>query len=584
MSELDLKPIQEAVDELSPQGRASLLPLLHEVQNYYGYIPENAARELSKALNVPLADIFGVVEFYSMFLTSPIEETVVHVCNDPACAIAGSESIYKLLRQKDTLKFDSEFQPKIRVEVSPCLGLCEHAPAILVKGEAATSKNIQSWKEVFEPSRKKLSTILDGDIHRLTKNCGKNRRTNLEQYIETGGYEGLKKALVQEPKELINQVKASGLVGRGGAAFPTGLKWEGAAKETEKIKYLVCNGDESEPGTFKDRVLMEDDPHSVIEGMIIAGYAIGAQKGYFYIRGEYLTSYEHVKKSITEAREAGFLGDNILNSGFSFDIEVRRGAGAYISGEETALFEAIEGKRGFPRVKPPFPTTHGLFGKPTVINNVETLANIPLIFTLGVEEYRSIGTEKSPGSKLFCVSGDVVKPGLYEVAFGVSLRHIIEDLAGGVRDGKALQAMLIGGAAGAMADPSQLDVRFSFEDLRVEGLPLGSGVITVFDETRDLRDIFLRLAKFFAEESCGKCYPCQLGTQRQFEIMKRINQGKVKSTDVKDLSDIIMTMTDSSLCGLGQTAGSAIGSAMKKWPKLFAATESNNGYKGGNNG
>jgi len=265
MSELDLKPIHEAVDELSPQGRASLLPLLHEVQNYYGYIPENAARELSKALNVPLADIFGVVEFYSMFLTSPIEETVVHVCNDPACAIAGSESIYKLLRQKDTLKFDSEFQPKIRVEVSPCLGLCEHAPAILVKGEAATSKNIQSWKEVFEPSRKKLSTILDGDIHRLTKNCGKNRRTNLEQYIETGGYEGLKKALVQEPKELINQVKASGLVGRGGAAFPTGLKWEGAAKETEKIKYLVCNGDESEPGTFKDRVLMEDDPHSVIE-------------------------------------------------------------------------------------------------------------------------------------------------------------------------------------------------------------------------------------------------------------------------------------------------------------------------------
>jgi len=584
MSELDLKPIHEAVDELSPQGRASLLPLLHEVQNYYGYIPENAARELSKALNVPLADIFGVVEFYSMFLTSPIEETVVHVCNDPACAIAGSESIYKLLRQKDTLKFDSEFQPKIRVEVSPCLGLCEHAPAILVKGEAATSKNIQSWKEVFEPSRKKLSTILDGDIHRLTKNCGKNRRTNLEQYIETGGYEGLKKALVQEPKELINQVKASGLVGRGGAAFPTGLKWEGAAKETEKIQYLVCNGDESEPGTFKDRVLMEDDPHSVIEGMIIAGYAIGAQKGYFYIRGEYLTSYEHVKKSITEAREAGFLGDNILNSGFSFDIEVRRGAGAYISGEETALFEAIEGKRGFPRVKPPFPTTHGLFGKPTVINNVETLANIPLIFTLGVEEYRSIGTEKSPGSKLFCVSGDVVKPGLYEVAFGVSLRHIIEDLAGGVRDGKALQAMLIGGAAGAMADPSQLDVRFSFEDLRVEGLPLGSGVITVFDETRDLRDIFLRLAKFFAEESCGKCYPCQLGTQREFEIMKRINQGKVKSTDVKDLSDIIMTMTDSSLCGLGQTAGSAIGSAMKKWPKLFAATESNNGYKGGNNG
>jgi NADH-quinone oxidoreductase subunit F len=368
---------------------------------------------------------------------------------------------------------------------------------------------------------------------------------------------------------VIDTVKESGLVGRGGAAFPTGLKWEGAANAEEKIKYLVCNGDEAEPGTFKDRVLMEDDPLSVIEGMLIAAYAIGATKGYFYIRGEYLTSYKHVTHAIAEARAAGYLGENILDSGFSFDIEVRRGAGAYVCGEETALFESIEGKRGFPRVKPPFPTTHGLFGKPTVINNVETLANIPIIFSLGIEEYRSIGTEKSPGSKLFCLSGDVKKPGLYEVPFGVTLRHVIEELAGGMRSTNKIKAILIGGAAGAIADPSQLDVKLSFEDLRTEGLPLGSGVITVLDETRDIKDLLLRLAKFFADESCGKCFPCQLGTQRQYEIMKRINAGNVKNTDSQSLKDIITTMTDSSLCGLGQTAGSAIGSAMKKWPELF---------------
>ncbi|MDX9849595.1 MAG: NADH-quinone oxidoreductase subunit NuoF [Anaerolineaceae bacterium] len=570
MSELDLKPIRKIIDDMAPQGRTALLPLLHEAQDYFGYIPEAVAEEIAQAISVPLADIFGVIEFYSLFFKHPIGETIVHVCNDPACAMAGSESIYKLLNQKESFKFAGEVKPKITIEVSACLGLCEHAPALLVKGEPVITKDLQSWEEIFEPSRKRPQTILGGDVHRLTKNCGKGSRTNLDQYLESGGYIGLKNAIKMPPKDVINQVKESGLVGRGGAAFPTGLKWEGAANANEEIKYLVCNGDEAEPGTFKDRVLMEDDPHLIIEGMLIAGYAIGSQKGYFYIRGEYLTSYKHVKEAVEEARKAGFLGENILGSGFSFDIEIRRGAGAYVCGEETALFESIEGKRGFPRVKPPFPTTHGLFGKPTVINNVETLANIPIIFSMGIEEYKSIGTEKSPGSKLFCLSGDVNKPGLYEVPFGVTLRHVIEKLAGGMRSDHPLQAILIGGAAGAMADPSQLDVSLSFEELRKEGLPLGSGVVTVFDETRDLRDVLFRLANFFAEESCGKCFPCQIGTQRQFEIMRRISKRVVKNSDINDLEDIIVTMTDSSLCGLGQTAGSAIGSAIKKWPALFS--------------
>jgi NADH-quinone oxidoreductase subunit F len=373
------------------------------------------------------------------------------------------------------------------------------------------------------------------------------------------------------PEAVIAEAKASGLVGRGGAAFPTGVKWEGAARaSSDGPKYVVCNADESEPGTFKDRVLMEDDPFGALEGMILAAYAIGGEvvRGYFYIRGEYPYAARVVSDALAELRSAGYLGANILGKDFSFDIELRRGAGAYICGEETALFESIEGKRGFPRVKPPFPTTHGLFARPTVINNVETLANVPYILRTGSASYRQIGTERSPGPKLFCVSGDVARPGLYEVPFGVTIRHLLNDLAGGTVGGELL-TVLFGGAAGAFATPDQLDVRMSFEDLRAAGLPLGSGVVMVFNDQRDLRDVLLRLGHFFADESCGKCYPCQIGTQRQYEILQRVAAGRPQTGDVQRLTDVGWTMTDASLCGLGQTAASAVLSAIRLWPALF---------------
>jgi NADH-quinone oxidoreductase subunit F len=371
-----------------------------------------------------------------------------------------------------------------------------------------------------------------------------------------------------KPEEVVDEVKASGLVGRGGAAFPTGVKWEGAAKAAGSPKYVICNADESEPGTFKDRILLLDDPHSVIEGMAIAAYAIGASKGYIYIRGEYPYIIPALENALAEARKAGWLGQNIQGRSFSFDVEIRVGAGAYICGEETALFESIEGKRGFPRVKPPFPTTYGLFGKPTVINNVETLCNVPIILRDGSAAYRAIGTEKSPGPKLFCLSGDVTRPGLYEVPFGVTLRELM-DMAGGVAGARKLQAVLFGGAAGAFATPEHLDVRLTFEDLRAAGLPLGSGVVMVFDETCDLRDTLARLGRFFAHESCGKCYPCQMGTERQKEILERAAAGRVLSGDLERLQDVGWTMTDASLCGLGQTAASAVLSAIKIWPAMF---------------
>jgi NADH-quinone oxidoreductase subunit F len=371
------------------------------------------------------------------------------------------------------------------------------------------------------------------------------------------------------PQDVLAEVKASGLVGRGGAAFPTGVKWEGAANAPGQPKYIVCNADESEPGTFKDRILLEEDPHRTIEGMIIAAYAVGASQGYIYVRGEYPYAYKVTSEAVTEARQAGVLGTNSLGAGLAFDIEMRLGAGAYICGEETALLESIEGKRGLPRIKPPFPTTHGLFGKPTVINNVETFCNVPLILERGAVEYRKTGTERSPGSKLFCISGQIQKPGLYEVAFGATLRHVLFDLAGGLKQGRKLQAVLIGGAAGAFATEKDLDVILSFEDLSAAGLPLGSGALMVFDDSADVRDVLKRIAHFFADESCGKCYPCQLGARRQYEILERAAAGHPLTGDRERLSDVGSTMIDASLCGLGQTAATAVLSAMKLWPEMF---------------
>ena len=561
MSEIDLAPLIPAIQSYIPLGRSGLLPALHAAQKIYGWIPEPVASEIAAWLRVPLADVHGVIEFYSLFYNEPVGKRIIRVCTDQACALKGADQVLRHLCAHHGLE-PGQTTPdlSLTIESVPCLGLCELAPAALVNEEAETSIDLE--QDTYELGRPK--SIVGGSIRLLTANCG-NGTTSLEKY---GSYPALRKALSMKPEEVVNEVKASGLVGRGGAAFPTGIKWEGAAKAQADQKYVISNTDESEPGTFKDRILMLDDPHRTIEGMAIGGYAIGATKGYFYVRGEYPYMLQAIGQALQEAREANLLGENILGSGYSFDIEVRVGAGAYICGEETALFESIEGKRGFPRVKPPFPTTHGLFYKPTVINNVETISNVPLIISMGAAEYRKLGTEKSPGPKLFCLSGDVVRPGLYEVPFGVTLRELL-DMAGGVANGKSLQAVLFGGAAGVFATAEHLDVKMTFEDLRAAGLSLGSGVVMVFDETRDMRDVLKRLGHFFAHESCGKCYPCQIGTQRQKEILDRIAAGVVQEGDLIRLEDIGWTMTDASLCGLGQTAGSAVLSAIKLWPDLF---------------
>jgi NADH-quinone oxidoreductase subunit F len=514
--------------------------------------------------------VYGVIDFYEMFSQEPKGRTVVRVCDAPPCALAGADAVVSALCryvkvEPDQLSADGEYT----IEHAPCLGLCDHAPALLVGDVASGHVTPDQPAAIFGRNGAKVVSYVAGDIRKLTSNCGTGRPTPLSDYSNGGGYVGLKRALTMLPQDVLAEIKAAGLVGRGGAAFPTGIKWEGAANAAGEPKFIVCNADESEPGTFKDRILMEEDPHRTIEGMIIAAHAVGARRGYIYVRGEYPYAFNVMSHALEEARAGGLLGAKILESELDFDVEMRLGAGAYICGEETALLESIEGKRGFPRIKPPFPTTHGLFGKPTVINNVETFCNVPLILAAGASEYRKLGTERSPGPKLFCVSGQIQRPGLYEVPFGVTLRHLLFDLAGGLKPGAELQAVLLGGAAGAFATEKDLDVVLSFESLTAAGLPLGSGAVMVFDDSADLRDVLKRFGHFFADESCGKCYPCQLGTQRQHEILDRAAAGRSVAGDRQRLADMGATMVDASLCGLGQTAPAAVLSAMKLWPEMF---------------
>jgi NADH-quinone oxidoreductase subunit F len=583
MSELDVSQLREVLAAFVPQGRSGLLPALHAAQTRYGWISEPVAAEISRVLNVPLVDIHGVIEFYAMFYNEPIGQTIVRVCTDPACSTRNADEVLTAACQKAKVERPGEtsVDGRFTIERSPCLGLCNTGVGVCVTHQhdghyhTATYGNVRPYTlgDLFAGHGRPAEDYVGGDVCIVTALCGRGHTASLIEYEAAGGMRALRQLFEQQlsPQHVIDELKQSGLLGRGGAAFPTWIKWEGVMKSTNTPKYFVINADESEPGTFKDRILLEGDPCRIIEGAIIGAYMVGAEKAYIYIRGEYPRAIECMRRAIDECTAAGYLGQNILNAGFNLEMEVRSGAGAYICGEETALFESIEGKRGLPRMKPPFPAEHGLFGQPTVINNVETLAKIPYIFTFGAATFRRFGTEKSTGPKLFCLSGDVVRPGLYEVPFGVTLRHLVEDLAGGVTGGK-LQAILLGGAAGGFATEKDLDVKMTFEDLRARGLSLGSGAVMVFNERRDLREVLVRLGRFFAHESCGKCYPCQLGTQRQYEILQRIATGHAQSDDAAKLNDLSWTMSDASICGLGQSASWAVQSAMKLWPEMFNLT------------
>jgi NADH-quinone oxidoreductase subunit F len=579
-----------------------LITVLHAVQEQVGWISPGALDYVSQRLTVPPATAYGVASFYAMFRTTPSPGAVVHVCDDVACKVAGAEELCaEMTRRFGPEGSESQFNGTgVSWQRSPCLGKCDLGSAALIQqaGAAVPRRDIAPvtpdaiWQalttgqspadvpvgvlvpQLSRPASDGTSAaspspvapaLAGGGRVSLLRRLGHVDPVSLGSYRAAGGYEMLRRAVELGPQGVIRELRDAKLMGRGGAAFPTHIKWDAVAGNPVRPHYVVTNADESEPGTFKDRVLMEADPYALVEALTIMGYACGAELGYIYIRGEYPTAEARLAHAVAQARAYGFLGADVMGAGFSFDIEIRRGAGAYIAGEETALINSLEGKRAEPRNKPPFPAQSGLFGKPTAVNNVETLLSVLEILRVGGPAFASVGTENSTGTRLFCLSGCVAVPGLYEYEFGVTLRDVIEG-AGGVAGGRPLQAVLLGGAAGVFVGPGALDMPLTFEGVRAAGATLGSGVVLVLDDTVDITALLARITAFFRDESCGQCVPCRVGTVRQEELVARLSGGAPigsVATELALLEDIGYVTRDASICGLGQTALSAVQSAVK---------------------
>jgi NADH-quinone oxidoreductase subunit F len=591
------------------RGRRHLLiTVLHAVQEKAGWISPGALDYVSERLTVPPAEAYGVASFYALFRTTPSPGAVVHICDDVACQVDGAEALCaEMTRRFGREGTEAVFSGTglngtgITWQRSPCLGQCDRGSAALIQhaGTATPRRGIAPatpdliWQalttgespaevplgvlvpqlspsrlartDAASPAPAQAGSSPGGDRVSLLRRLGHVDSASLGSYRAAGGYEMLRRAIALGPQGVIREVRDAKLMGRGGAAFPTHIKWDAVATNPVRPKYVITNADESEPGTFKDRVLMEADPYALVEALTIMGYACGAEQGYIYIRGEYPKAEARLAQAITQARAYGFLGADVMGEGFAFDIEIRRGAGAYIAGEETALINSLEGKRAEPRNKPPFPAQSGLFGKPTAVNNVETLLSVLELLRVGGPAFASVGTAASTGTRLFCLSGCVETPGLYEYEFGVTLRDVI-DGAGGVAGGRPLQTVLLGGAAGVFVGPDALDMPLTFEGVRAAGATLGSGVVLVLDDTVSVPPLLRRITQFFHDESCGQCVPCRVGTVRQEELVARLAGGAPLgsvSAELALLSDIGYVTRDASICGLGQTALSAVQSAVK---------------------
>lgn len=497
---------------------------------------------------------------------------IVLACQGTGCISAGGEEIYQqLLRLVST--------EGIRIKRTGCHGFCQQGPLIIIEPEGIlyTKVKMDNIAEIIQSllpegtpvehlfyrdpiTNKPIPTYHDIPFYSKQKrtvlrNCGNIDPEDINDYIAVGGYQALKKAIFEmSPEEVISEVKLSGLRGRGGAGFPTGLKWEICSQVQSNVKYIICNGDEGDPGAFMDRAIMEADPHAVIEGMIIAAKAIGANSGYIYVRAEYPLAVNRLQIAIKQCYEAGLLGKDILGSGFDFDLEIYQGAGAFVCGEETALMRSIEGRRGMPRPRPPFPAHKGLWGKPTIINNVETLAQVPLIILNGKEWYRAVGTEKSPGTKVFALTGAVNNIGLIEVPMGMTLREIIYGIGGGIKRGRKFKAVQIGGPSGGCIPEEFLDIAVTFEDIVQTGAIMGSGGMVVMDEDTCMVDVARYFVDFTQRESCGQCIPCRVGTRQMFQILDDITKGEGRTEDIDLLMELGEAIKKSSICGLGKTA------------------------------
>ena len=580
------KPLAARFEKLQnayPAKRSALIPMLMYAQDEYGFISDEMIAEIAKRLDLNLVQVEETLAYYSMLRRKPMGKYHVQVCTNVACMLRGG---YELLEQaKKRLEIghkETTEDGMFSLEEVECIGACTGAPAMQINYDFYEDLTALKFDRIIEQLDKgkhpEPVPVITGALHErnpeetplISKRWGIRDSRKLHTYKQNDGYQALEKALREmTPETIIEEVKKSNLRGRGGAGFPTGMKWGFVPKDSPKARYIICNADESEPGTCKDRPLMEMDPHQMIEGIIIAGRAIGAHQGFIYIRGEYRYVLDIVEEAIEEAYAAGYLGKNILGSGFDFDLLIHTGAGAYECGEESALMESLEGKRGYPRIKPPFPAVVGLYGCPTIINNVETLSAVPAILREGGEAYANRGTPRNGGTRLLCVAGHVNKPGIYEIPLGMNMKKFIYEMAGGIPNGKKLKAVIPGGSSCPLMTGDEIDIPMDYDSVAKAGSMLGSGGMVVMDEDTCMVDMARRIMHFYAHESCGWCIPCREGTSWLKKMLERFHAGLGRPEDIDLMGELAKNMLGRTFCPLGDAAALPTISIVQKWRNEF---------------
>ena len=564
-----------ALGDIYEHQSTAVLEVLLGLQKKYGWISSQQIEDVGRTLNIPAEKVYGIATFYSLISTKPSAMNVVRVCDGPVCWLCGGDDV------RDAVEKTFTDHPGWKVDRTSCLGMCDHSPAGLVDNKLIgpiSYETVGELEKVWRGQPRDYSTPRPGELRIMLSKVGMVNPDSINSALEHGAYQGLISALKRPSMEVVGEIENSGLTGRGGAGFPVGRKWRFVAQANRSPKYIICNADESEPLIFKDRVLIDTNPHQILEGMAVAGYACMANEGYIYIRGEYSAQADRLEQAITQAEQAGYLGINIQGSGFDFHVHVHRGAGAYICGEETALIESLEGKRGEPRNRPPYPPTAGYKNLPTLVNNVESYAAVPAIVQHGSEWYRSISHSTTPGTKLYMLLGHVNHTGLFEAPFGLTLRQIIEEYGGGMRPGSQFHFALTGGAAGTIVSDKFLDIPIDYASAS-KGISLGAGAFLICDHRVSPVAFLRNLLNFFRHESCGKCTPCRVGTHRAHEILTRMTHGQGEPGDTEELLRLADVMFDASFCGLGQSVPIPMRSAIDNFSAAFTDAVNQDGWE-----
>jgi NADH-quinone oxidoreductase subunit F len=566
-----------------PVKRSALIPMMLYAQDHFGFLGDEILDEIAKRLDLNRIQVEETLAYYSMLRRKPAGRYHIQVCTNISCMLRGGNELYQHVQKRLAIG-NKEVTPSgtFSLEEVECMGACTGAPCMQVNYDFYENLDPDKVDAIFEQleqgKKPRPSPVTAGSVHeRLTaevpiisKRFGIRDSRKIDVYLQHEGYQALEKALKQmTPDQIIDEMKKSNLRGRGGAGFPAGMKWSFVPKDTSKPKYILANADESEPGTCKDRPLMEMDPHQLIEGMVIAGRAVSANRGFIYVRGEYRYIIDIMDAALSEGYAKGYLGKNILGSGFDFDLCTHTGAGAYECGEESALMESLEGKRGYPRIRPPFPAVVGLYGCPTVINNAETLSTVPAVIRMGGEAYANLGTPKNGGTRLYSISGHVNRPGIYELPLGFPLRRLIEEVAGGVRGGKKLKAVIPGGSSCPLLSANEIDIPMDYDSVAKAGSMLGSGGTVVIDEDTCMVDVARRIMHFYAHESCGWCIPCREGTTWLRKMLDRFHEGGGREEDIPLIDELSKNMLGRTFCPLGDAAALPTISIVKKWRNEF---------------